>query len=295
MVSGVRVWLITGASSGIGRAVTQIVLDNDDIVVATHRTPADLVDLGFSYPECLLVLKCDVTKLSEITAAFARAIEKFGRVDVVFNNAAARTLISEIEGTPEDAARALEAMRVFREVNPAGGGGRLLNVSSGLGFGGEAAVGYYSARRDPHNHSTTKINQRAPIVNTGFTESLRFELDPTWNIKISIIAPGAFKTGAHNTRALSFPATRHYSRTELPSQHVRQWLKDGSGIRGDPMLSAQSSFWFSKLESPPIRWAMGRDSVAGARAKIARVSEETDEFDGWSEGLELQSAPVIDG
>jgi hypothetical protein len=137
----------------------------------------------------------------------------------------------------------------------------------------------------------------------GFTESLRLELNPEWNIKvfksskfypiiqqhsqISIISPGAFKTRAHTTGTVCFPAPQAYDGEGLPSQVVRQWFEDGSGIRGDPVLAAKAIVKFSMLKSPPVRWAMGKDSIGGARAKIKQVSEETDQFENWSENLEL--------
>lgn len=150
--------LVTGASSGFGRLLTETVLAEGEIAVATLRTPSDLEDLAAANPDRLVVVKCDVTKPQDILFAFSHAIDKFGRVDVVFNNAG-YTIVGEIEATPEDAARALfdvnfwgavgvsrEAVRVFREVNPPNAGGRLLNVSSGLGFGGGPITGIYSAR-----------------------------------------------------------------------------------------------------------------------------------------------------
>ncbi|KAJ7039729.1 hypothetical protein C8F04DRAFT_1084635 [Mycena alexandri] len=279
-----RVWLITGASSGFGRAVTEVALEQGEIVVGTARRPADLDDLAAKHPENLLVVTCDVTKPDDVLSAFSSAIHKYGRVEVVFNNAGC-LIVGEIETTPEDAARALfevnfwgvvavskEAVRVFRDVNPKNVGGRLLNVSSGLGLEGGPTFGIYSASK----HAVE-----------GFTESLRLELNPAWNIQISIIAPGAFKTSAHTTGATIFPVPEAYEGEGLPSQAVRQWLADGSGIRGDPVLGARSIFKFSKLDSPAVRWAMGKDSVAGARAKVRRISEETDEFASWSDNLEL--------
>jgi NAD(P)-dependent dehydrogenase (short-subunit alcohol dehydrogenase family) len=133
------------------------VLAQGEIAVATLRYPADLEDLAVTNPDHLLVLKCDVTKLDEVLSAFSAAIERFGRVDVVFNGAG-YAIVGEIEATPEDAARALfdvnfwgavavskEAVRVFRDVNPPRIGGRLLNVSSGVGFCGGPIVGMYAA------------------------------------------------------------------------------------------------------------------------------------------------------
>ncbi|KAJ7912095.1 hypothetical protein B0H13DRAFT_2232572 [Mycena leptocephala] len=277
MPSAPRVWLITGASSGFGRALTEVILAQGEIAVATLRTPADLDDLVAANPnpERLCVVKCDITKADDIISAFSCAIERFGRVDVVFNNAGC-AIVGEIEATPDDAARALfevnfwgavavskESVRVFRDVNPPGAGGRLLNVTSAAGFGG------------------------VPIVSLeGFTDSFRMEMDPSWSIKISIIAPGAFETRAQ--KSVIFPTPEAYSAEGLPSQIIREgWFKDGARVHGDPVLAVKAIFRFSLLESPPSRWAMGKDSVGGVRARTKRAIEETDEFESWSDNLEL--------
>ena len=126
--------------------------------MATLRKPSVLTDLSAKYPASqLLVIKLDVTSPADIKAAFAKAIETFGRVDVVYNNAGYGSL-GEIEGTPDNVARgvfevnfwgstnvALEAIRVFRDVNKPSGG-RLLQASSMVGASGMPGIGYYSAR-----------------------------------------------------------------------------------------------------------------------------------------------------
>jgi len=142
-----RVWIITGASSGLGKALTEAVLRKGDIVVATLRKPSVLAPLTKQYsPFQLLLLSLDVTRPSDITAAFTRTQEVFGRLDVVFNNAG-YGMIGEVEGTPDADARALlevnfwglvgvsrEAVKFFREVNPPGQGGVLLQNSSMAAF-----------------------------------------------------------------------------------------------------------------------------------------------------------------
>ncbi|KAJ7434167.1 NAD-P-binding protein [Mycena latifolia] len=284
MSTGPRVWLITGASSGFGHAVTEEVLANGEIAVATLRTPAVLDDLAAANPDRLLVVKCDVTKPDNIISAFAAAIEKFGRVDVVFNNAG-YGILAEVKATPEDVARTMfdvnfwgaaavskEAVRVFRDVNPGNAGGRLLNVTSGAGLSGVAIAGMYSASK----HALE-----------GLTESLRLEMNPAWNIKISIIGSGSFRTPAHTKGALVLPAHEAYSGEDMPSQVFRHWFKDGSSVRGDPLLAVKAIFKFSMLDSPPVQWAMGKDAVSEAKAKAALITEETDKFEYLSESLEL--------
>ena len=133
-------------------------MQNGEIAVATLRTPSALDDLTVKYPKSqLLVLKCDVTILSDIVDAFAQTQKVFGRCDVVFNNAAF-VAMGEIEGTPDEIARQIievdfwgatniskEAVKFFRDINPAGKGGRLLNMSSMAGTIAVPAFGFYSA------------------------------------------------------------------------------------------------------------------------------------------------------
>ncbi len=151
---------VTGASSGFGRSIVERVLENGGIAVATLRKPEVLDDLKVKYPPTqLLVLKLDVTKTEDVTNAFSRAKESFGRIDVVYNNAG-YGILAEFEGTPEDVARDLfevnfwgalkiarEAIKFFREINKAGVGGRLLNLSSTVGLNPVPGLGYYTASK----------------------------------------------------------------------------------------------------------------------------------------------------
>ena len=147
----------------MGRAMTERVLSQGDIAVATLRKPAVLADLTQRYPkERLLVVKLDVTNKGEIKSAFAAASTAFGRVDVVFNNAG-YSVLGELESVPEETARklfdtnfwgalnvALEAVRVFRDENKPRGG-RLINNSSVLGIMTAPAIGIYSASKHGAN------------------------------------------------------------------------------------------------------------------------------------------------
>lgn len=134
-------------------------MENGGCAVATLRKPDALADLASIYPpERLAVIQLDVSKPDEIRAAFAEARTRFGRIDVVFNNAGFGVL-SEAEGTPEDLAREMfdtnfwgaanvskEAVRFFREVNEPRGG-RLLQTSSVVGIQGLSALSYYCASK----------------------------------------------------------------------------------------------------------------------------------------------------
>ena len=151
---------VTGSSSGIGLEMTRRVLENGDIAVATLRKPEVLNDLVAQYgPDRLLVLKVDVVIHQDILDAFRKVQEVFGRLDVVVSNAGL-ALLGEVEGTPDDVARAMfevnfwgathvmqEAVRFFREVNEPGKGGRIIQITSGTGFVGYPACGFYTAAK----------------------------------------------------------------------------------------------------------------------------------------------------
>jgi NAD(P)-dependent dehydrogenase (short-subunit alcohol dehydrogenase family) len=158
--SSPRFSIVTGSTSGIGKTTTELALSRGDKVVATARNPSALDYLKTQYPlSQLLVVRADVTSLDDILKAFAQAKNAFGRVDVVLNNAAIGCF-GEVEGTPQDVARRIfetnfwgaanvtrEAVRFFREENPPGAGGRLLNLSSYVGLVAVGGAGYYCAAK----------------------------------------------------------------------------------------------------------------------------------------------------
>ncbi|KAF7362394.1 hypothetical protein MVEN_00586500 [Mycena venus] len=259
MMATRRVWLIIGASSGFGRFLTELVLAEGEIAIATLRTPSDLVGAIETNPDRL-------------------------PANVVFNNAG-YAAVGEVEAVPEEAAQASfdvnlwgalvvskEAIRVFRDFNPSNAGGHLLDVSPGIGFGGSPILDIYSASK----HALE-----------GLTDSLCLEINPAWNIKISIIAPGSFKTRAHTTGAVLFLAPEAYRAEGLPSQAVRDWLKDGTGVCEDTRKAVHSIFRFSKVEAPPMRWAVGKDSVKRVRACVRHAMWL------WARRMSLRAAQRI--
>lgn len=197
---------VTGTSTGLGRAFTEFLLDQGEIVIATARRPSTLDELVQKYsPDRLLVLKLDITNPEEVSTAFVQAKQAFGRIDVVVNNAGTSIALGEVESQDEEVGRTVietnfwgtlrvtkEAIKFFRESNPPGVGGRLLQISSYFGVVGGPGPGYYVASKfgecvkmltstcsEQHVHEDTLI----PALE-GITESLAAELDPAWNIKV---------------------------------------------------------------------------------------------------------------
>ncbi|KAJ3488421.1 hypothetical protein NLI96_g2857 [Meripilus lineatus] len=282
-----QVWFVTGASSGFGRAMVEYVLEKGDIAIATLRKPQALDDLKAKYPASrLLILGLDVTRPSDITNAFVKARETFGRIDVVFNNAG-YALVGEVEGTPEETARTLfdvvfwgadrisrEAVKFFREVNKPGVGGRLLNNSSVVGLNAYPGIGYYSA---------------AKFALEGISQALADELDPAWNIKISLIEPGTFITPGGSQNLVTVPAHAAYSNPELKANYTRAILGGGAVIGGDPNKAVARFYELAHSPQPPLRFTIGKDAIGIVREQVKRVVADLDQYESWSEGLEFSA------
>ncbi|KAI0086340.1 NAD(P)-binding protein [Irpex rosettiformis] len=280
-----RVWLITGSSSGFGKALTECALSKGDIVVATLRKPEVLKELqDRTSPEKLLVLKVDVTKEEDVLNAFAKAKERFGRIDVVINNAG-YSMGSVVEATPEDAARAIfetnfwgatrvsrEAVRTFRDSNPAGTGGRLIVISSSSGLRPLPITGYYGATK----HALEAI-----------TQSLVEELDPNWNIKVTLVEAGAFRSSAIQsaprlpTPEVYMTPTSGLAKLEKLFGHL---MKPDAKM-GDTVKFAEKVWELLALPNPPLRLPLGLDSIDFIEGQLKIISTDLEEYRSWSEDV----------
>ncbi|GJE91660.1 SDR family oxidoreductase [Phanerochaete sordida] len=280
-----RVWLVTGSSSGFGLAICKRALAEGDNVVATLRTPSALDALAAQYPENLLVAQVDVTRADEVAAAFRAAKARFGRVDVVFNNAGV-SIAGEVESVPEEDARRVmdvnfwgavhvskEAVRFFREENPAGAGGLLLNVSSDGAHTSFPGVTYYQASK----HALE-----------GLTGALAWEVDPKWNIRVCLLTPGAFRTdlGAKQQFAPVHPAY-----TDVPVikqvRHIvkAMWEPNGPMPMGSADKAAARIFEISKLEKLPLRVFLGADGIKRVQEYHQQVAADIQASEKWQDGL----------
>lgn len=261
--------------------MTELLLNKGNKVIATLRQPDALSDLSAQFPSSqLLVIPLDVTNSAGVSAAFAKAKEVFGRIDVVFNNAG-QCVLGEVESVSEEEGRQMfdvnfwgamyvskEAVKFFREVNKPIGG-RLLQVSSRLGLVGEPTTAFYSASK---------------FALEGLSESLAKELDPAWNIKVTIIEPGPFRTKIfkENQRLTSqHPA---YANPGLPSSRFRQFITSGN-IDGDADKAVVAIEKLTHLDDVPMRLPLHRKVVASTRDKIKILAEDVGNFESWSDDL----------
>ncbi|PIL34900.1 hypothetical protein GSI_02687 [Ganoderma sinense ZZ0214-1] len=300
-----RVWFRT--STGLGRTVAEVALENSEIVVATARQPSSLDNLAQRYSkDRLLVLPLDVTHPEQVAEAFSHAIRTFGRVDVVFNNAG-KGDIGEFEAMEDSVARSMletnfwgavsvtkEAVKCFRESNPPGAGGRLLQMSSVLGLVGLPVFSSYAASK---------------FALEGSSETLAAELDPAWNIKvghappslylltmltsdhvsllqITIIEPGYIRSelARRGTLAPEHPAYRQ--NPDLPTTHMRRIGFENIPTWKDTRRSAEAFYKIACVPDPPLHFVVGKDAIAIARKKIAALTADIDTYEKLSEGLE---------
>ncbi|EMD35471.1 hypothetical protein CERSUDRAFT_116215 [Gelatoporia subvermispora B] len=276
-----KVWFITGASTGFGRFMTELALEKGDSVAATLRRPEAITQLSDKYPPSqLLVLKLDVIKQDDINAAFEKAQAAFGRIDVVFNNAGYAT-VSEVESAQghEDVVRDMfevnfwgaahvsqAAIRCFRDVNkPAGG--LLLQNSSLAGLEGMPAVGFYSASK---------------FAFEGLSEAIAGEIHPSWNIKVTLIEPGPFRTTA-NINVANIPQLVEYADTAATPGRI--YMKQE--VADDTRKAVVKIYDLTNMAEPPLHFPIGKPAVDVMKRKGESLIASAEAYASWSEGLEL--------
>jgi len=256
-----RVWLVTGASSGFGRAIVAAALARGDSVVAGTRSTEAFGDL----PDGVIPVALDVTASDQREAAVAATIERFGRVDVLVNNAG-RTQVGAVEETTDDELRSLFELHFFapaaltRLVLPhmrRQSGGAIVQMSS---VGGQTTAPGFGA------YCATKFALE------GLTETLHDEV-AGFGIRTSIVEPGAFRTGlfrpgaAYESKAMS-----EYADTVGPT---RSYVRDNDGLQpGDPAKAAQAIMAALDADEPPLRLVLGADAIGNIERRLESVADE---------------------
>ncbi|SDM18302.1 Short-chain dehydrogenase [Methylobacterium phyllostachyos] len=249
------VWLITGCSTGFGRELAKLVVARGWRAVITARDRAKVADLARGVEDRVLPLSLDVTETGPITDCVRAATEKFGRIDVLVNNAG-YGYQSSIEEGEEDKIRAQFDANVFglfaltRAVLPvmrAQKAGHILNITSVAGFVGFPASGYYAATK----HAVE-----------GFSDSLAAEAGPL-GIRVTCIEPGPFRTDWAGRSLVQTPnAIPDYADTAGARLKATS-EKSGTQI-GDPVRAGEAMIRVTEMEDPPrhlVLGAWGYDAV----------------------------------
>ncbi|MGX1807587.1 SDR family NAD(P)-dependent oxidoreductase [Nocardia sp. NPDC055321] len=262
-----KTWLITGASRGLGRALAEHVLARgDQAVLAASSTPST-TELASRYPETALALRLDVTDAEDRANGVRAALDRFGAIDVLVNNAAIDFVGALEEQDESDYRRLFEinffgAVALTREVLPGmrrRHAGIVVNVSSMDGFASLPANGYYSASK---------------FALEGFTEALWQEIEPL-GLHAMVIQPGSFRTGIeHRTKASGLPI-EDYAAT---AGAFRDMLDDLTPemFPGDPAKAA-AAIYESVTSARPRHWvALGSDARRRIGDKLDRFRAEFD-------------------
>jgi NAD(P)-dependent dehydrogenase (short-subunit alcohol dehydrogenase family) len=260
-----KVWLITGASRGFGLLVARAALARGDAVVATARRPQD-VSAALGAHANLLALPLDVTDAAAATAAAARAQARFGRIDVLLNNAG-YGLLGAVEEAGAQEVQSLFDTNVFgllhvtRAVLPfmrARRAGHVINISSIGGFSAYAGWGVYGATK---------------FAVEGLTEALAQELAPL-GIRATVVEPGFFRTDFLDASSLVQTAVRidDYAASVGAMRGIAGELNHKQP--GDPQKLALALLTLADSATPPLRLPLGTDTVARLRQKAATVDAE---------------------
>jgi NAD(P)-dependent dehydrogenase (short-subunit alcohol dehydrogenase family) len=259
------VFFLTGSSRGLGRAIAEAVLDAGHQLVATARRPEQLANLVAAHPDRVLALPLDVTDAAAAGAAIAAGRERFGRIDVIVNNAGYANLAAVEDVDPDDFRAQVEtnlfgvvnvtkaALPVLREQ----GGGHVIQVSS---IGGRLATAGLSAY------------QSAKWAVGGFSSVLAKEVEPL-GIKVTVLEPGGMQTDWAGSSMSVPPISEPYRPTvgAMAAMHNAETL-----ALGDPAKVAQVVLEVAAMDEPPLRLILGSEASAYATA-AARAQAESDE------------------
>jgi len=279
--TGQKVWFITGAGRGLGIDIAKAALAAGHAVVATGRNP-DKVARAVGENENLLAVKLDVTNPAAATAAIAAAVDRFGRIDVLVNNAGNFYAGFFEEITPEDFRAQIETtmfgpINVTRAALPvlrAQRSGLLVTISSTAGIAGGEFLSAYAASK---------------FGVEGWAESLAPEVAP-FGIRTMIVEPGFFRTELLTPESTSYAASTIGDYSERTEQTVTAW-KGMNGLQGgDPAKLAVALVQLAELDEPPLRFAAGADAVGVFEARAKELQVQADAHRELSSNLAYDDA-----
>ncbi len=275
-MSGSTVWFVTGAAKGMGHSFVTSALAAGHAVVATGRRPNEITT-AFGERDDLLALRLDVTSGAESNAAADAAVERFGRIDVLVNNAGASFKGYFEEMSPRQveqqlATNLLGPMNVTRAVLPVmrrQRSGHVISISSGAGL---MAFEYSSV------YAASKFGLE------GWMTALDQEVAP-FGISTTIVNPGFFRTSLASPESLIWPELSIDDYAERSADQRTWWAAQDGQQPGDPDKLAQAILTIVNEQPPPRRFLAGADVIALAERKIADLQAQIESHRALSESL----------
>ncbi|ACT00354.1 oxidoreductase [Paenibacillus sp. JDR-2] len=264
-----KVWIITGCSTGFGRELASATIKAGYKVVVTARNLNAIADLVNGNTDNVLAMELDVTKPEQIEMTVKAAIDKFGRIDVLVNNAGVGYFSSIEEAAEEETRKMFEInfwglMHMTNAVLPymrSERSGHIINISSIGGLASFPGVGYYNGTK---------------YAVEGISESLAKEVLP-FNIHVSLIEPSNFRTDwSGRSAAKTKSAIKEYE--ELISPFING---DTRGKEpGDPKKAAKAIIGIVEAEEPPLRLLLGAEAYS---VVVNKYTESLKNFEKWKE------------
>lgn len=257
-------WLITGSSRGIGRALTQAALDAGDRVIATARDPSQLRDLADRYGDAVRTVALDVTDPAAADAAVQAAVDEFGGLDVLVNNAGYGNLNSVEDTTLDDFRRQIETnlfgtIIMTKAVIPLMRRQRSGHIVQFSSVGGRLGA----PGRAPYSAAKWGVE--------GFSEVLAQEVALV-GVRVTIIEPGGFRTDFAGASTSLDEGRPEYD--AVVGKAARMQREYDGRQPGDPARAARAILQIAALDAPPLRLALGSDAVAAIeRVEHARLDE----------------------
>lgn len=266
-----KVWLITGCSTGLGRDLARTVLSHGYRVAVTARNPDSIREIAAEYADLAIALKLDVTNREEAESAVSETQKRFGRIDVLVNNAGIG-YFAAVEESEETEVRRMFEINVFglaRMIHLVLPGmrerrsGHIVNIASIGGLRAFPAVGYYNATK---------------FAVVGLSEALSLETEPL-GVHVTIVEPSGFRTDWAGRSANESP-------TEIPDYAEtaganRRSLRGYSGKQpGDPVRAAEAIIKAVESGKPPLHLLLGKAALKGANLKLQMLREQ---IDAWAD------------
>ena len=269
-----RVWFITGISSGLGKCLAEEVVKAGDKVVGTLRKAEQVEYFNLLYPGQAIAVQMDVTKPGQVQEAVDKAVETFGRIDVVVNNAG-YALMGTVEEASLSEARDLFKTNLFGVMNVLQcvlpllrkqKSGHIIQISSISGFKATPGLGLYNASK---------------FALEGLSEALAGEVAP-FNIKVTLVEPGPFRT-AFAGSSLKTAEKKIDAYDSTPVGEFMKHFTDRDGKQdGDPVKAAKLMIELVNSPNPPLRLPMGQFAYDGFHKKIENIQKD---LETWKDKL----------
>ena len=274
------VWLISGCATGFGREIAISALEAGDMVAVTSRNTEDIRDICNKYPSTSVALSLDVTYTDQIIECVRNVISKFGRIDVLVNNAGYGYLSAIEEGEGEEVSKLFNsnffgALELTKQVLPVMRNqkfGRIINNSSQAGLMANPGTGYYSASK---------------FALEGLMEALDKEVRPL-NIFVTSVQPGAFRTdwSGRSMKKSKINITDY-------DKHVRSRINMIAEIDGkqpgDPKKAAKIIFDLTRYEDPPNKLLLGAGVLSAYREKLDHMENDLDTYESITLSADFQN------